>query len=277
MVQPTAILVNAARNYTFSGTGSISGGAGLTKSGSGTLIIANSGANDYTGATTITAGTLQVGNGATAGIIPLTAPIANDGVLAFNRSDAIAYSGLISGAGSVNQLGPGTLTLSAGNTFSGGLNVNGGAVRLTNATAAGSGTSTVNAGGTLVVGAPLSNLITLSGGAIGSTGSPTTITSNDLTATTGVTRIPSRRTGTLAASPATSVTLAVSDGAAGVGVVDELHAVTATSNPLANKHNFVAWRIVSCASAGRESCATSITPMMASCVTHKMRRRMASV
>ena len=47
------------------GTGHISGGATLTKSGSGTLTVSTS--NDYTGVTTINGGTLKVGNASALG------------------------------------------------------------------------------------------------------------------------------------------------------------------------------------------------------------------
>ncbi|MBG6074088.1 MULTISPECIES: autotransporter domain-containing protein, partial [unclassified Polaromonas] len=79
------------------------------------------GANTYTGGTTITAGTLALGNGGTTGTI--TGNVANSGTLAFNRSDAAAFDGAISGTGSVEQRGTGTTTLSGVNTYSGGTSV----------------------------------------------------------------------------------------------------------------------------------------------------------
>src|SRR5207253_1408311 len=65
-------------------SGQISGfGAGLTKVGSGTLILA--GSNSYGGTTTISAGTLQLGSGGSTGSIGSGA-ITDNGTLAFNLS-----------------------------------------------------------------------------------------------------------------------------------------------------------------------------------------------
>ena len=48
--------------------GALSGSGGFQKLGSGTLVLTAS--NSYSGATTISAGTLQIGNGGTSGYIP---------------------------------------------------------------------------------------------------------------------------------------------------------------------------------------------------------------
>ncbi|MDM0104641.1 autotransporter outer membrane beta-barrel domain-containing protein [Variovorax sp. J22R24] len=97
-----------------SGTGTVNALAGTT------ILSAD---NTYAGATTIAApATLQLGNGGTTGSI--AGDVANSGTLAFNRSDTVTYSGLISGVGRVVQQGAGTLTLApsaaGGNTYAGG-------------------------------------------------------------------------------------------------------------------------------------------------------------
>jgi len=88
-------------------SGPISGVGALTKSGSAALIL--TGNNTYTGGTTITAGTLQLGDGGTTGSI--VGNVANNGTLAFNRSDNVTYNGVISGSGAIRHIGSGMTTL----------------------------------------------------------------------------------------------------------------------------------------------------------------------
>ena len=83
-----------------------------------------SGTNTYTGGTTITAGTLQLGNGTTTGSI--LGDVVNNATLAFNRSNAYQFDGVISGSGVVQQNGVGTTTLTAVNSYGGGTTINAG-------------------------------------------------------------------------------------------------------------------------------------------------------
>ena len=57
-VMPNSLLVNATSNYLFTGAGKISGYTGLVKTNGGTLTVAT--ANDYSGATIISGGTLKL-------------------------------------------------------------------------------------------------------------------------------------------------------------------------------------------------------------------------
>ena len=83
------------------------GQTSLAVQGPGALIL--TGANTYTGGTTISAaipfetsgGTLQIGNGGTSGSI--VGNVTNNGALVFDRSDTITFGGAISGTGSVTQ------------------------------------------------------------------------------------------------------------------------------------------------------------------------------
>jgi autotransporter-associated beta strand protein len=133
-VMPALVTVdNSTKNYTFIGPGSISGATALIKSGTGALVIANDVDNTYTGGTTINAGTIQLGNGGTTGFVP--GNIVNNGALAFDRTDtALTISSVISGAGTVSQIGSGTTTLSGTNTFTGDTVISNGVLMLGTAT-----------------------------------------------------------------------------------------------------------------------------------------------
>jgi len=138
----------------------IAGAAGLVKTGTGKLTA--SGANTYTGGTTISAGTLQIGDGGTSGKLGNGA-VSDNANLVFNRTDTLTVSNLISGTGNVLQNGTGTITLTAQNSFTGATTVNAGILVGDYGSNAASGalakTSliTVNSGGTLRAGATADN------------------------------------------------------------------------------------------------------------------------
>jgi fibronectin-binding autotransporter adhesin len=96
--------------------GSISGTGQLIQAGTGTLVLVNE--NTYTGGTTISAGTLQIGDGGTTGSI--LGNVANEGLLAFNRADELTFAGIVSGTGAIVQRGAGTTILTGANTSTGG-------------------------------------------------------------------------------------------------------------------------------------------------------------
>lgn len=87
----------------------MTGAGSLTKDGLGTLTL--TGANSYGGGTTITAGSLQLGDGGTSGSI--VGNVANSGILTFNRSDEVTFGGTINGTGGVRQVGSGQTILTA--------------------------------------------------------------------------------------------------------------------------------------------------------------------
>lgn len=88
--------------------GDMAGTGALRQSGAGTLVL--TGQNTLSGVTTIDAGTLQVGDGGTAGSI--AGNIVNNASLVFNRADDFSYEGALSGAGATSKLGAGVLALS---------------------------------------------------------------------------------------------------------------------------------------------------------------------
>ena len=134
VVNNTALVFNCANNLTQAGA--ISGGGTLTQAGSGTLTL--TGNNTYTGATAISAGTLQVGNGGTAGSLVAGGAISDNGTLAFNHSDAVTIATTISGTGAFVQLGSGTLTLLGNNTYTGGTTISAGTLQVGNGGTSGS-------------------------------------------------------------------------------------------------------------------------------------------
>lgn len=147
---------NAGGSFTYGNVianpNSGSNGLALTKLGTGSLILSN--ANSYTGATLISAGTLQLGNGSTTGALSTSSAITNNATLAFNRTDTVTQgtnfsTAAISGSGNVIQNGSGILVLNVANTFTGGVILNAGQITVGNAGALGTtGTFTIN-GGTL--------------------------------------------------------------------------------------------------------------------------------
>ncbi|MEP7453366.1 autotransporter-associated beta strand repeat-containing protein [Phyllobacterium sp. SB3] len=112
----------AAANNTFTVSQALSGSGAFSKQGAGTLVL--TGNNSYSGGTTISDGILQLGNGGISG--SMVGNIANNGQLAFNRSNTLTFGGDISGSGSVSQNGSGTTVLTGTNTYTGGTTIRGG-------------------------------------------------------------------------------------------------------------------------------------------------------
>lgn len=117
----------------------------------GTGIWALTGAGTASTPWTITQGTLQIGNGGTSG--STLGNITNNAALAFNRSDTFSFDNLVSGTGSVNQVGSGTTIMTGANTYAGGTNVIAGSLAVGDAAHAnasiGSGLASVAAGAML--------------------------------------------------------------------------------------------------------------------------------
>jgi autotransporter-associated beta strand protein len=121
--------------------------------GSGTLEHAGTGTTIFSGnvsvpAVTISAGVVQIGSGGATG--SLSGNVANSGSLRFQRNNTYTYGGIVSGIGTLQQLGTGVLTLAAANTYTGATSIAAGTIQLgiANAIPAG-GALDIAAGGTL--------------------------------------------------------------------------------------------------------------------------------
>ena len=104
-----------AAGTTFTVNSAIGGNGALTKSEGGTTVL--TAANTYTGGTTISGGTLQLGTGGTSGSI--LGNVVDNGALVVNRSDTLSMGGTISGSGTLTQAGAGTTVLNGANTYTG--------------------------------------------------------------------------------------------------------------------------------------------------------------
>ena len=142
-------------------------GHGIVKKGAGTMALTS--ANPYTGATTVSAGTLKlsaenaisssnsvVNNGAitmgaaqTINNLEGSGTIDNGGsLLTLNNSADTVFSGVISGSGGLEKTGDKKQTLSGANTYSGGTTISAGTLAISNVSGLGTGPVTIN-GGTL--------------------------------------------------------------------------------------------------------------------------------
>lgn len=131
VVNDAILAFNRADEYVFSNT--ISGSGNVVKMNSGSVVFEANHA--YQGGTTIQAGTLQLGNGGTAGSV--AGDIINDGRLIFNRSDDVTFNGAVSGLGSLQQSGTGTTRLTGSLTYGGPTVITSGSLILDGSTGGG--------------------------------------------------------------------------------------------------------------------------------------------
>ncbi|WP_077961429.1 fibronectin-binding autotransporter adhesin ShdA [Salmonella enterica] len=108
----------------------VTGEGQIVKSGSDELIV--TGANDYSGGTTISGGTLTADNADSLG----TGAVANNGVLQVGEGE---LKNTLSGTGSLVKIGTGELTLNGDNDYSGGTTIDDGVLIADNADLLGTG------------------------------------------------------------------------------------------------------------------------------------------
>lgn len=176
---PASLTVGATANYTFGGSGAISGSCGLTKTNTGTLTITS--VNTYSGVTTIAGGALEaatLANGGVPSSIGSAAPdsanlVLDGGTLRYTGATvstdrgatiralggtfdvseggtALTVGGALTGDGALTKSGAGNLTLSGANNYTNGTVISAGVLQLNNAGGAGTGPITIN-GTTLAV------------------------------------------------------------------------------------------------------------------------------
>ena len=117
-------------NQTADGTyaAAISGSGAIERIGNGVLTL--TGNNIYTGGTTISAGTLQLGNGGASGSI--LGNVTDNGALVFNRSDTITFPGVISGHRQRQPDWHRDQILTGDNIYTGGTTISAGTLQLGN-------------------------------------------------------------------------------------------------------------------------------------------------
>jgi autotransporter-associated beta strand protein len=164
---------NTLSNYVFTGAGSLGGSMTLLDSGSGSVTLAETGGDNFTGGidvngggtvildnvngaisggTTIDSGTVRIGANDANGSLP-SGVVAVAGTLAINRLNTLNVTNVISGAGTISQIGTGGTILSGNNsTFSGSVSITQGTLQVGNTNGIGSSPSVTITSGTFDVG-----------------------------------------------------------------------------------------------------------------------------
>ncbi len=168
------VLTTNGNNSSTAFSGIVTGSGGITKTGTGTFTL--SGTNDFSGALSVTSGTLLATGGSAIGdasavsvssgaLLQLGASeiigsLAGDGTVdlqAFSLSTggnngSTLFSGTLNGSGGLIKQGTGTFTLAGSNTYTGATSVNAGLLVLDGGSAlADSATVTVASGATLAL------------------------------------------------------------------------------------------------------------------------------
>ena len=177
-VNPSSVNFSANQNYTVSGAGQIAGSASVNVTGSGTVNVLTT--NTYSGGTTISSGTVRLGNGTTAtgvlgaGTVSLSGKLAVD--VPANQSQTIANG--LTGSGVFTAEGPGQVVLTGTNaSYTGSFVVTNGVLTAGALTAISSGWSpsgkllfATNTGTLDIGGLAWSNYVTISGSGFGGIG-----------------------------------------------------------------------------------------------------------
>lgn len=241
----TNTIVNGVIDDTSNATPGTAGGVNMTGTGTVTFL----GTMAYNNTTTVTSGTLSLGNGGTAGGLNAAGPtpvVLAGGTLTVNHSDAVDFNHGMSGTattGGFRQAGTGTTTLSATNfqaapvtVAAGKLLINGPALGTVTVAGGVNGTASAIVTGTdttnLRVGQPITGTGVATGAVIRSIDSATQFTMSANATTTGgtsITSTPGTGTGT------GSVTVLSGGTVGGTGVIGgSLNSAGVAGNVAAN-------------------------------------------
>ena len=157
LANPSSVVVHSGAILKFNRGSSksffdiISGPGGVTVANTPTATVRLVSDNTYTGPTTISSGTLMIGQGNAGqpGSI-VSSTVNNSAALVFNRVEDLTYAGAISGPGTLTKQTAGKLTLTGTHSYT--------------------GPTTVNAGTLMVNGAIGVSALTVTGGTLGGNG-----------------------------------------------------------------------------------------------------------
>ena len=157
LANPSSVIISAGATLRFNRGSSksffdiISGAGGITVANTPTATVRLVADNTYTGPTTISSGTLMIGQGnpGDPGSI-VSSVVNNSATLVFNRVEDLAYAGAINGTGTMTKQAAGRLTLTGTHTYT--------------------GATTVSAGTLLLNGAIGASAVTVTGGTLGGSG-----------------------------------------------------------------------------------------------------------
>jgi len=141
-----AMVLNRAGTYDLGNV--ISGAGSLTNTGPGIVMLTGNSVS-FSGTTTITAGTLQIGNLGTSGVLGGTSgiygAIVDNAALVLKRTGTLTLGNAISGSGTVTNAGSGTVVITGNNTYTGTTTLAAGFTRVTSLASAG-GVGTLGVG-----------------------------------------------------------------------------------------------------------------------------------
>ena len=151
LANTTAALAFDLNSGTTTVSRNITGSGALAQLGSNLLVLTGTG-NTYSGSTTISAGTLQVGSGGTVDAIGSTSGVLDNGLLAFDLATATTFTHSIGGSGGLTQMTGYLLRLTGTNTYNGPTTIaSGGTLQTGTATALASSTAVTFGSSTAVL------------------------------------------------------------------------------------------------------------------------------